>query len=142
VTKSSCDIEIRVRYAETDQMGVVHHSQYAVYFEMGRTELLRQNGISYRDMEQAGVFLVVARLEMRLLAPARYDDVLRLHTRTVRLTRARVDHQYQLYHGANDQLLAEASTTLACVGRDGKLMAIPEDFWKYLAAEAPSGKAS
>ena len=73
---ASCDVSIRVRYAETDAMGYLHHAQYFVYFEQGRTELLRLNGVRYRDMESRGIFYVVARLECRFRAPARYDDLL------------------------------------------------------------------
>ncbi len=120
----SCETEIRVRYAETDRMGYLHHAQYAVYFEQGRTELLRRRGISYRDMEDQGVFLVVAKLECRFRRPARYDDLLRLRTMVTRSTPVRIEHRYELYRG--DTLLAEGSTTLACVDRQGQLQALPE----------------
>jgi acyl-CoA thioester hydrolase len=123
---TSCDIEIRVRYAEADQMGVVHHSRYWVYFEMGRTELLRRRGLAYRDMEQAGVFFVVAKCSARFLAPARYDDVLTLSTSVTRTGRARIDHAYQLKRASDGIILATAETTLACVDRQGQLIAIPE----------------
>lgn len=92
----ACELDIRVRYAETDRMGFVHHSRYFVYFEMGRTELLRQAGIAYRDLEDAGVFFVVAKLAASFHAPARYDDVLALRTKLQRLTTARIDHSYEL----------------------------------------------
>ncbi len=134
MSKHCCQIELRVRYVETDQMGYVHHCQYPVYFEMGRTELLRKSGASYRQMEQAGAFLVVTRLEIRYLAPAKYDQILRLETRTTRLTRARIEHQYRLYRKCDNVLLAQASSTLASVGRDGKITAIPEQFFNQLTA--------
>jgi len=130
-----CEIEIRVRYAEVDQMGCVHHSRYAVFFEMGRTELLRQNGLAYRDMERTGAFFVVAKLQIRYHAAAKYDDLLRLETRTVRLTPARVDHDYTLYRKSDNLLLAKAATTLACVDRNGSVMAIPDDFFSSIAAQ-------
>ena len=126
MTDQSCDIEIRVRYAETDRMGYVHHSRYAVFLEMGRTELLRQAGVSYRDMEDAGVFFVVARLSVSFKAPARYDDVLVLTTRVKRMTTARIDHEYRLVRKDTAELLTEAETTLACVDREGSIIAIPE----------------
>jgi len=119
------DIEIRIRYAETDRMGYLHHSRYAVLFEMGRTELLRRRGIAYRDLEEAGVFFVVTKLAVRFMAPARYDDVVRLTTRVARMTTARIDHTYQLQR-ADGTPLAEGETTLACVDRDGRVTPIPE----------------
>jgi acyl-CoA thioester hydrolase len=119
-----CDTEIRVRYAETDRMGYLHHAQYFVYFEQGRTELLRQQGISYRAMEDEGFFLVVVRLDCRFKKPARYDDLLRLRTSLVRTTPVRVEHRYELF--CADSLLAEASSTLACVDRAGRLQPLPE----------------
>ena len=107
-------------------MGVLHHSRYWVYFEMGRTELLRAEGVAYRDMERAGVFFVVAKCSARFIAPARYDDVLVLHTRITRMGAARIDHAYELKRKSDGLLLATAETTLACVGRDGQIQAIPE----------------
>ena len=89
-------LEIRVRYAECDSMGYLHHAKYLEYFEMGRTELLRASGFTYRDMEERGEFLVVARLEVRYLAAARYDDLLALRTQLRRITRARIEHEYVL----------------------------------------------
>ena len=115
---------IRVRYAETDRMGLLHHANYLVYFEQGRTELLRAQGMSYRDLEDQGILLVIVNAEIRFRAPAHYDDLLMLRTTVARVRMARIDHRYELYHG--DTLLAEGSTTLACVGRDGKVQALPD----------------
>jgi acyl-CoA thioester hydrolase len=123
-------IEIRVRYAETDAMGYLHHARYFVYFEMGRTELLRANGVRYRDMEAEGVFYVVARLECRFKAPAHYDDLLHLTTTTVRLTPVRVEHEYHLRR--DDTLLAEARSTLVAVGRDGRPRGLPEPLFEAM----------
>ncbi len=120
-----CDIEIRVRYAECDPMGFVHHSRYFEYFEMGRTELLRASGRRYRDLEAAGVLFVVARIECRFRRPAVYDDLLRLNVRVTRQTRARIDHAYRLYR--DGLLLCEASSVLACVNRQGRPIPIPDD---------------
>ncbi len=126
----SCEIEIRVRYAETDAMGYLHHARYLVYFEIGRTELLRANGLRYADMERMGLFYVVAKLECRYRAPARYDDLLTLTTRTKRLSLVRVDHEYQLRR--EQAILAEASSTLALVGRDGRPTPLPDDLHALL----------
>ena len=128
--RQSCQIAIRVRYAETDAMGYLHHANYFVYFEQGRTELLRQNGVRYRDMEARGVFYVVARLECRFRAPAHYDDLLTLTTATERLTPVRVEHSYRLER--DGRLLAEAGSTLVCVGADGRPRPLPDDLLTQL----------
>jgi acyl-CoA thioester hydrolase len=117
-------LTIRVRYPEVDAMGYVHHSRYLQYFEMGRIELLRQIGFSYADLERQGVFFVVVKVEVRYKAPARYDDELTLITRVTRQTHVRYDHAYELRR--DQTLLAEGTTTIASVGRDGQVMQIPE----------------
>ena len=117
-------IAIRVRYPEVDAMGYLHHSRYLQYFEIGRVELLRSLGHSYADLERQGVFFVVVKAEIRYKAPARYDDELTLITRLVRATHVRYDHAYELKRG--DTLLAEATTTIACVDREGQIRQIPD----------------
>jgi acyl-CoA thioester hydrolase len=117
-------MNIRVRYTEVDQMGYLHHSRYFQYFEMGRVELLRASGHSYADLERDGVLFVVVKAECRFKAPAKYDEELRLTTRVVRQTHVRIDHSYELKR--EDQILAEGSTTIACVDRQGELREIPE----------------
>jgi len=117
-------ISIRVRYPEVDAMGYLHHSRFFQYFEMGRVELLRDSGVNYSDLERQGIFFVVVKVECRYKAPARYDDELKLTTRILRQTHVRIDHGYELKRG--NTLLAEATTTIACVGRDGQLCPIPE----------------
>jgi acyl-CoA thioester hydrolase len=122
-------IEIRIRYAETDAMGVLHHSRFWVYFEMGRTELLRAQGCDYAGLEKQGVFFVVAKCAARYLVPARYDEVLELTTMISRLGMARIDHTYELRRkdpSGEGLLLATAETTLACVNREGQIIAIPD----------------
>ncbi len=120
------DIEIRVRYPEVDRMGAVHHSRYWVYFEMGRTELLRAQGISYRDLETAGVLFVVAKCSAKFRAPAQYDDVLTLTTRITKCGAARIDHEYELKRNSDGMCLATAETTLACVNPEGQIIPIPD----------------
>ena len=107
-------------------MGVLHHSRYWVYFEMGRTELLRAQGAAYRDLEAAGVFFVVANCSAKFHAPARYDDVLLLTTRVAKVGQARIDHAYELKRKSDGLLLATAATAIACVDRNGNILAIPE----------------
>ncbi|MDZ4755573.1 MAG: thioesterase family protein [Phycisphaerae bacterium] len=128
-------IDIRVRYCECDPMGVAHHSVFAVWFEMGRTELLRQTGQAYRDLEAEGVLLAVVSLQVKFRLPARYDDVLTLTTRLVKTGHVKIEHDYELRRGSD--VLATASTTLACLDRDGRARALPADLseWPALISE-------
>lgn len=123
-------IRIRVRYVECDPMGFLHHSAYLPYFEMGRTELLRQTGYVYKDLEAAGFLFVVARIQVNYKKPARYDDELDLTTRLTRVTAVRLEHEYELKHAVTGLMLCTASTTLACVGLDGEIRAIPDELLK------------
>ena len=123
---STCDIEIRVRYAEVDQMGVVHHSRYWEYLEMGRTELLRRVGVAYREVEQVGALLVIAKCSAKFHAPARYDDLLTLTTTLTKLGTARIDHSYQLKRTSDGAILVTAETTLASVDASGSIQPIPD----------------
>jgi acyl-CoA thioester hydrolase len=118
------EIEFRVRYPETDPGGYVHHAHYFTYFEMGRTELLRASGRTYRDMEAAGAYVVVVRVECRYHRPAKYDDLLRLRTTILRIRAATIEHEYHLFRGT--ELLAEARVQLCCVDRDGNPQRWPE----------------
>lgn len=122
--RPNCEMQIRVRYAECDPMGVLHHAKFFEYFEIGRTELLRRSGVSYRDCETAGYFFVVVKLACYYRAPARYDDVLTLVTRLERIRRARIDHSYRMTR--DGVLICEASSTLACVDRKGRPTPIPD----------------
>ena len=105
-------------------MGVVHHTVYPVWFEMGRTELLRMTGVSYRDLEEQGILLAVVRLEVKYRSPARYDDLLRLETSLDYVGSVKVDHSYRLLRG--EDLLVTGETTLACLDRAGKPQSLPE----------------
>ena len=120
---SENEIEIRVRYSETDAMGFLHHSNYFSYYEMGRTELFRSQGGDYRQMEADGRFFVVVSFEARYHKPAHYDDVLRLVTKLVKLGAAKLEHEYSVFRG--DDLLATARSVLACVDREGQVQRIP-----------------
>ncbi len=114
----------RVRYPEVDAMGYVHHSRFLQYFEIGRVEMLRSQGCCYADLERQGVFFVVIKAEIRFRAPAKYDEELTLTTRLIRSTHVRYDHTYELKRGST--LIAEGSTTIACVDRTGQVIQIPE----------------
>src|SRR4051812_9707295 len=118
------EMTIRVRYAETDRMGLLHHANYFVYFEMGRTELLRRRGVSYRELEDSGHLLVIVDLGCKYKKPARYDDLLTLRTIVERVTHVKIVHRYEVRR--DGVLLAEGHSTLACVDRDGRPQALPE----------------
>lgn len=126
ITIQSHKIIIVPRYAETDKAGVVHHSVHPVWFEMGRTELLRANGLAYRDLEQAGVFFVVARLQIKYRRPAQYDEKLELETTCSLVTASKVEHTYKLTRCCDDVILAEGASTLACVNAEGRIRRVPE----------------
>jgi acyl-CoA thioester hydrolase len=119
-------ITIVPRYAETDKGGVVHHSVHPVWFEMGRTELLRANGLAYKDLEAAGIFFVVAELHIKYRRPAEYDEKLQLETTCTNVTASKVEHAYKLTRCRDGVLLAEGSSILACVDKQGKVRRIPE----------------
>jgi acyl-CoA thioester hydrolase len=120
----SGEITIRVRYAETDRMGLLHHANYPIFFEQGRTELLRSFGLTYREVEDQGYYLVMVKLDVRFKSPARYDDLLTLKTTQVRATGVRIDHTYEVTR--DGVLLAVGSSTLGCVDRDGRLQRLPD----------------
>lgn len=120
----SGEIQIRVRYAETDRMGLLHHANYLVYFEQARTELLRTLGATYKEMEDQGYYLVVSKVEVKYRSPAHYDDLLTIRTTVTRTSPVRLEHRYEVFR--DGALVAEGSSTLACVGADGKLRAMPE----------------
>jgi acyl-CoA thioester hydrolase len=117
------EIQIRVRYAETDRMGFLHHANYLVYFEQARTELLRTSHGAYKELEDQGYFLVIARAEIKYKSPAHYDDVLTIRTTVTRTTPVRIEHRYEVFR--EGQVICEGATTLACVDRAGKLQAMP-----------------
>jgi acyl-CoA thioester hydrolase len=108
-------------------MGYLHHAKYWEYFECARTELLRQSGIRYRDLEERGIFFVVYKAACTYLAPIRYDDVVKVTARVERLTRTRVDHSYVIER--KGERMCSASSTLACVGRDGRPRLMPDSLW-------------
>jgi len=119
-------------------MGVAHHAAYAPWLEIGRTELLRDTGISYGDMERSGVFLVITRLECRYRRPVYYDDMVEVRTKVIGGSKVKIEHQYEIVvveegggsGGRAGRTLGEpvttAATTLVCVGKDGKVRPLPE----------------
>ncbi|MBM3999525.1 MAG: acyl-CoA thioesterase [Planctomycetes bacterium] len=118
------EMTLRVRYQETDAQGRVHHANYLSYFEQGRVEQLRAAGRSYKALEQDGIRLVVAEATCRYHWPAEFDDELRLVTRVTHARGARIVHEYRLFRG--DELMAEGTTTVACVDASGRATRLPE----------------
>lgn len=117
-------ISHRVRYDECDPMGLVHHSIYLQYFEMGRTELLRASGGRYRDMESSGLLVVVVRVDCRYKSPARYDDLIEIETRIAKVTAAKIVHEYTVRR--DGVTVVTATVTLAVINRDGQLQRVPQ----------------
>ncbi len=124
---------VRVRYCECDPMNVAHHSSYVAWFELARTELLRNRGTSYADLERAGVLLMVTAMEVRYRSPAAYDDVVEVRTAVDHVGRARLRHRYETLvvesagRAVEPRLAAEATIELACCGRDGRPRALPDE---------------
>ena len=106
------EISFRIRYGETDQMGVVYHGNYAQFLEMGRVEWLRSLGISYRDMEENGIMLPVVNLSLKFIKPALYDDLITVKTILKKKPSVRIEFDYLISNEKNE-ILAEAYTTLA-----------------------------
>lgn len=109
-------ISFRVRYAETDQMGVVYHGNYAQYLEMGRVEWLRSFGISYKSMEENGMMLPVISLQLNFRKPAVYDDLISVVTRLKKTPSVRIEFDYEIYN-EKEELLVEANTVLVFINK-------------------------
>lgn len=125
--------EVRVRYAETDQMGRAHHMAYVAWFELGRTEMMRVNGLSYAEMERRGVLLPVVRLEIDYLGAAGYEELVSVHTSLAEVKSRRVRFEYTVL-AEDGRRIAEGSTVLVCVGPDGRPRRLPEELREGLAA--------
>ena len=118
---------VRVRYAETDQMGVAYHGGYFAWFEVGRTDLLRGRGLTYRELEARDVRLPVIEAHARFLRPVLYDDVLEVRTRLQSFTGARIAFAYEVYREGAEGPLATGSTEHAAVDGQGRPRRLPSD---------------
>ena len=128
----------RVRYAETDQMGVVYYANYFVWFEIGRTDYCRQHGFAYRDMEKEdGLCIIVAEARCRYKAPAHYDDEIEVRTRLKAVRRRVLVFDYQIYRRADDELLAEGETVHVITDLNGRPRALPEKYRDLFAPTKP-----
>jgi acyl-CoA thioester hydrolase len=136
--------EVRVRYAETDQMGVAYHANYLVWCEVGRTDFIRRLGVSYAQMEEQGVRLAVADAQVRYHASARYDDVVRIETRLTSAQSRMVTFSYDLFRVAGPgvetgERLATASTLLISISPEGRPIVMPAHFRELMALGLTGG---
>jgi len=127
------EMPIRVRYPECDPMGFVHHGVFATWFEMGRSEMMRAGGFTYRSLEESGRLLPVVEINIRYRKPAHYDDELVLVSKMVDVTRAKIIFEYELYRDGT--LLATGRTVNACIDRDGRLLPVPDEIFDAFHVE-------
>ncbi len=126
---------LQVRYAETDQMGVVYHANYLVWFEIGRTDFCRKHGFAYREMEQKeGLYIMVAEVRCRYKSPARYDDQILIRTHLKEIRRRVLIFAYELYRESTDDLLAEGETVHVITDREGRPRSLPEAYRELFVA--------
>ena len=131
------ETEIKVRYAETDKMGVVHHSRYYPWFEVGRTELFASSGKSYGDMENEGVMMPLVETRCRYIIPARYEDVLIIKTKIASLTGVKIEFEYDVIRKADETVLAKGYTLMAFTDLSFKPVNLKKHnpkFWDYIVA--------
>ena len=124
---------VRVRYAETDKMGVVYYANYLVWFEVGRTDLLRESGWDYREMEEEGYALPVIEAHCTYREPARYDDVLDVRTTGMLLSPVRVQFTYEIVRASDAAMLATGTTIHATLDRAGRPCRLPERVREWLS---------
>jgi acyl-CoA thioester hydrolase len=123
------ETRVRVRYAETDQAGVVYHSNYLIWFEVGRVELCRDHGFHYRDMEkETGAYLPVTELRVKYRMPAKYDDDLIIRSRVTMIRSRSISFSYQVVRESDGQLLAEGETHHVVMSREGRAKAFPSKY--------------
>ncbi len=133
------DVDIRVRYAETDQMGVAYYANYLVWFEVGRTELCRNKGFRYRDLEELGYRLVVTEVYCKYRNSARYDEIVTVRTHLKEVNKRRVTFGYQILRKDGKELIAEGETRHICVNDKGKTKSLPDRFLKCLTRSSFTG---
>jgi acyl-CoA thioester hydrolase len=137
--KDFADTTIRVRYAETDQMGVVYYGNYFTWFEIGRVELCRQLGFEYKQMEaEDDSFIVVAEASCRYKRPAKFDDVLIVRTRVTQSQRRTIRFAYEIFHQASGELIATGETLHVVCDHLGKPKSLPEKYRQYFPVTSES----
>ncbi len=130
----SVEVDIRVRYAETDQMGVAYYANYLIWFEVGRTELCRNKGFRYKDLEELGYRLVVTEVYCKYRNSARYDEIVTVRTHLKEINKRRITFGYQIFRKEGEELIAEGETRHICVDSNGKTKSLPEKFLNCLAS--------
>lgn len=131
--KDFVDVEIRVRYAETDQMGVAYYANYLVWFEVGRSEFCRNRGFRYSDLESMGYKLVVTDAHCRYRSAARYDEVVTTRTWLKRVNRRMITFGYQIIRQGSGETIAEGETTHLCLDSKNRPKTLPEEFIRLLS---------
>jgi acyl-CoA thioester hydrolase len=127
------ETEVRVRYAETDQMGIVYHANFLIWFEIGRSELCRNRGFSYKEMEeQAGTHLVVAESYCRYKSPAYYEDILTIRTKVLDIRSRTLRFFYEIRRGSDEMLIAEGETLHVVTDKDQKVRTMPSAYRERL----------
>ena len=135
IARNWTSTEVRVRYAETDQMGVVYYANYLVWFEIGRTDFCLQHGFAYHDMEQEdGLYIMVAEARCRYKAPARYDDEIEVRTRLTGMRRRVLVFGYEIYKPRTDEVIAEGETVHVITDRNGRPRTLPDKYRELLLA--------
>jgi acyl-CoA thioester hydrolase len=135
------ETEIRVRYAETDKMGIVHHANYLVWFEAGRSELCRSRGFSYKEMEAGGLLMLVAESYLRYKAPAHYEDILIIRTKVSEVRSRSIRFIYEVYRPEDDVLIAEGETLHLVTDADKRIRHIPEIYKAKLSDDSATQRA-
>jgi acyl-CoA thioester hydrolase len=130
--EQSSKSEIRVRYSETDQMGVVYHTNYLVWCEIGRTDFIRMGGLTYAELERRGILLAVADASIRYHGAARYDDLVRVETTLAAVRSRAVTFDYLITNASTGERLASARTALVSLDRQGRPVTLPQDFRRRL----------
>ena len=127
--------EIRVRYAETDKMGIVHHSNYLIWFEAGRSDLCRARGFSYREMEEDDALMVVAESYVRYKAPAFYEDILHVRTQVAEVRSRSIRFVYEVFRPSDETLIAEGETLHLVTDANKRVKQIPDNYKAKLLTE-------
>jgi acyl-CoA thioester hydrolase len=132
----SHETTLRVRYAETDRMGVVYHANYVIWMEVGRVELCRSLGLRYRDMEEDGVLLAVAEVSCRFLSPARYDDEVIVKARVAEVSSRMIRFEYEMRVAGEDRILATGFTKHVFCNRELKRTRLPDKYCRLFGLQA------
>ncbi|HJX39723.1 MAG TPA: thioesterase family protein [Anaerolineae bacterium] len=130
------EASLRVRYAETDAMGIVYHTNYVVWFEVGRGEFMRQRGGDYSEFEKQGLYLPVTEVDARFIAPARYDDLVVVRTSVAEVRSRSVTMYYEVLMQDTGQLLVTGHTKHLCMDREGRVRRFPADLVDAFSTEA------